>query len=110
MPSQITPCNRPVERLNLPADFYVSDEGLLLIVDVPGATETDIDISFKQGRLRVESPGRRSTKDGRLLRVFRVPDGYETSDIRATISAGTLRLEIPRKEAFKKVRIPVQAA
>jgi HSP20 family molecular chaperone IbpA len=93
----------------LPADFYAGDEGLLPIIDMPGATEKDIDSSFKQGRLRVEGPGNKSETDRRSRRILRVPEGNKTSDIQATVSAGTLRLEIPRKEAFKKVRIPVKA-
>ena len=98
-------------------DVYESSEELLLLVDVPGATNDGIDVQLDKGQLTILAK-RREDAPGSLLaaeyqpsdyqRVFSVPRGIDPSKIDAQLSGGVLRLRLPKSESVKPRRIEVK--
>jgi len=91
------------------ADFYTSDESLLILVEMVGVSKDDVQVTLEKGRLLVESQD--STGEGSLRRrAFRIPEDYDTAKTAATVERGVVRLHIPKRPEAKTVRIPVNAA
>ncbi len=98
-------------------DVYESVDELLLLVDVPGATNDGIDVQLDKGQLtilakrREDAPGSLLAAEYRVydyLRVFSVPQGIDPSKIDAQLSGGVLRLRLPKSESVKPRRIEVR--
>lgn len=98
-------------------DVYENVDELLLLVDVPGATNDGIEVQLDKGQLtilakrREDAPGSLLTAEYRpcdYLRVFSVPQGIDPSKIDAQLSGGVLRLRLPKSEAVKPRRIEVK--
>jgi HSP20 family protein len=98
-------------------DVYENVDELLLLVDVPGATNDGIDVQLDKGQLTILAK-RREDAPGSLLaaeyracdyqRVFSVPQGIDPSKIDAQLSGGVLRLRLPKSESVKPRRIEVK--
>ena len=93
---------------SMKADFYTSDENLLIVIDMPGVSKEDVKITFQEGRLRIE--GAAGAHGATCQRAFRLSDRYDTARTRATVERGVVRLEVPKHVNAKPVRIPVNAA
>ena len=98
-------------------DVYENVDELLLLVDVPGATNDGIDVQLDKGQLtilakrREDAPGSLLAAEYRTydyLRVFSVPQGIDPSKIDAQLSGGVLRLRLPKSESVKPRRIEVR--
>jgi HSP20 family protein len=98
-------------------DVYENVDELLLLVDVPGATNDGIDVQLDKGQLtilakrREDAPGSLLAAEYRscdYMRVFSVPQGIDPSKIDAQLSGGVLRLRLPKSEAVKPRRIEVK--
>jgi HSP20 family molecular chaperone IbpA len=98
-------------------DVYENVDELLLLVDVPGATNDGIDVQLDKGQLtilakrREDAPGALLATEYRAydyLRVFSVPQGIDPSKIDAQLSGGVLRLRLPKAESVKPRRIEVR--
>jgi HSP20 family protein len=98
-------------------DVYENLDELLLLVDVPGATNDGIDVQLDKGQLtilakrREDVPGSLLAAEYRAydyLRVFSVPQGIDPSKIDAQLSGGVLRLSLPKSESVKPRRIEVK--
>jgi HSP20 family molecular chaperone IbpA len=100
-------------------DVYENVDELLLLVDVPGATNDGIDVQLDKGQLTIVAKRREDTLGSLLaaeyrscdyLRVFSVPQGIDPSKIDAQLSGGVLRLRLPKSESVKPRRIEVKQA
>ncbi len=98
-------------------DVYENVDELLLLVDVPGATNEGIDVQLDKGQLtilakrREDAPGSVLAAEYRscdYLRVFSVPQGIDPAGIDAQLSGGVLRLRLPKSESVKPRRIEVK--
>jgi len=98
-------------------DVYENPDELLLLVDVPGATNEGIDVQLDKGQLTIVAKrsedasgallaGEYRTRD--YLRVFSVPQGIDSSRIDAQLSGGVLRLQLPKSDSVKPRRIDVK--
>lgn len=102
------------------ADILESEDGYLLVVDLPGATAETIDISAERNRLRIEA---RRSKD--VAREFRflseerslfldvelpLPPDADPSEAEAIVNRGVLELSVPKHVATEETRIPVDEA
>ena len=126
MANQTELSNRPSDRIEAVrqretvapvVDVYENADELLLLVDVPGASNDGIDVQLDKGQLtilaarREDAPGSLLTAEHRArdyLRVFSVPQGIDPSKIEAQLSGGTLRLRLPKSESVKPRRIEVK--
>jgi HSP20 family molecular chaperone IbpA len=98
-------------------DVYENSDELLLLVDVPGATNEGIDVQLDKGQLTIlakrneEGSGALLTAEYRTsdyLRAFSVPQGIDPSKIDAQLSGGVLRLRLPKADSVKPRRIEVK--
>ena len=100
-----------------PVDVYENADELLLVADVPGASYDGIDVQLEKGQLTIlarridETPGTPIVTEYRshdYFRVFSVPQGIDASKIDAQLTAGVLRLRLPKSESLKPRRIEVR--
>jgi HSP20 family protein len=98
-------------------DVYENADELLLLVDVPGATNDGMEVQLDKGQLTILAK-RREDAPGSLLaaeyracdysRVFSVPQGIDPAKIDAQLSGGVLLLRLPKADSVKPRRIEVK--
>jgi HSP20 family protein len=100
-------------------DVYENANELLVLADVPGATKESVAVHIDKGQLTLEAR-REPAPRGAVLeaeyravdyhRVFAVPQGIDASKIEATLTAGVLKIRLPKSEALKPRRIEIKAS
>lgn len=107
-------------RVYAPAvDIYEANDHFVVLADVPGVTESSIDITIEKNVLTIEGKVEEKHYDGLELsysefgvgdyyRAFTLSDDVDRDNIQATVSQGTLRLKLPKTEPSKK-KITVSA-
>lgn len=95
--------------LPLPVDIYEGADELLLLADLPGVEPAGLTVSFEAPELRIE--GRRGTGDASSVysRTFRVSEQIDSNAINAELSAGVLKLRLPKAAHTKPRKIEVRA-
>ena len=99
-------------------DILEQAEELLVLADLPGATNDQIDINFEKGVLTLHAkvPLRQGEDQRYLLREYGVGDYYRTfqvsesidvSRIAAEYANGVLTLHLPKAESIKPRKISV---
>jgi len=100
-------------------DVYENASELLVLADVPGATKDTITIHVDKGQLTLEarrdatdhgSPIQAEYRSVDYHRVFAVPQWIDASKIEAGLTAGVLRVRLPKSEALKPRRIEIKAS
>ena len=103
-------------------DIVENQDELLLIADVPGATDDGIDIDYERGRLTVQArvvPRQPPDRTNYLLqeygvgdfcRSFQVGEGIDAGKIHAEIAEGVLTVHLPKAAELKPRRIEVKSA
>jgi HSP20 family protein len=95
-------------------DIYENPEELLVVADVPGVEQKSLSIRLEKGELTFE--GRRSDAAEVSLsaenlpdyrRSFLVPQGVDAERIAADVSAGILKIHLPKSAALKPRQIPI---
>ncbi len=98
-------------------DVYENDDELLVVADVPGASHDGIDVQLEKGLLTIlarradettAAPVATEYRPRDYYRVFSVPQGIDASKIDAQLTAGVLRLRLPKSESLKPRRIEVK--
>lgn len=96
-------------------DIVEKDDGLEMIVDLPGVKKEDIKIELSKGCLIITASSnvekeekddsknylRRERSTGRYRRSFFVGDELTEDDIKAKFENGTLTINLPKKEQKK---------
>ena len=99
-----------------PVDIYETQEGLVVVADLPGVGKDGLDIQVHndmltlQGRSARSLPGTPIYKEFELagyFRQFQLSDTVDTQKIRAELKHGVLTLTLPKAEAAKPKRIEV---
>lgn len=98
-------------------DIVDTEKALQVTAELPGMSETDIDITVQDGvlTLRGEKKQEKTEKDanrylserhyGAFLRSFALPAGIDDSAIKATFDKGVLHITLPKlPEAAARVR------
>lgn len=95
--------------LPLPVDIYEGNDELLLLADLPGVEPAGLTVSFEAPELRIE--GRRGSGDASSVysRTFRVSEQIDSNGINAELSAGVLKLHLPKAAHTKPRKIEVRA-
>jgi len=99
-------------------DVYENDQEYLIVADLPGVKKEELKLDIDDDELKLE--GIRSVQDpGALVagecrpvdyrRKFVVPQGVDRDKIDAELSAGVLRLRLPKAEALRPRQIAVRA-
>lgn len=108
---------RELKNYLLPAvDIYETDEGLVLLADLPGVAKDALEINIEQGLLTIEGcPGQGVSGEevisefalSRFYRQFRLPDTLDGAGSSAVLKDGVLAITLPRAAAAKPRRIEV---
>lgn len=103
-----------------PVDIYEQDGTLVIVADMPGVSEKDVEVVLENGDLTLRGRPSRAEPSGSVLyaefepadfeRVFAVSDDVDPEGVRATIRNGVLRVELPKAKERQPRRIAVQAA
>jgi HSP20 family protein len=101
-------------------DVAESENGYLLIADLPGLEKSDISIIIEDGVLRIDGERKFNYKQekekyahferssGKFSRSFVLPDEVEAEKIEAKMSNGVLELIIPKAEIAKPKKIDIK--
>jgi HSP20 family molecular chaperone IbpA len=101
-------------------DIHETENGMILVADVPGVDESGLDLRVEKQVLRIEgrpvplAEGVRVHVDeigrGGFRRSFRLSEDLDASAIDATIRDGVLRVEIPKSERLKPRTIEIRSS
>lgn len=100
-------------------DIYETDDGSILLADVPGCDESSVDASIADGVLTIratraaeEFPDHEATlteyRPYDYERSFSVSDLVDTEKVTASVRDGVLRLELPKAEEAKPKKIEIK--
>jgi len=100
-------------------DVYENDKEYLILADLPGVKREDLRLDIDDDELTLEGP-RNPSVEGALLggecrpvdyrRKFVVPQGVDREKIDASLTAGVLRLSLPKAEALRPRQIAVRTS
>jgi len=111
----------PDERTFLPRfDVKETKEGYQFKADLPGLTESDIEISLTGNQLTVS--GKRETEShedndtfyacerqfGSFSRVFTLPEACDAEHVRAEMNKGVLTIALPKKPELQPRKIAIK--
>lgn len=108
----------PVRTFAPAADVYETADAYVLVLDMPGAEEKNIEVTTENGVLNVAaavSPAagggmtalREEFPPRRWYRAFDLGDGIDTAGITGKFARGVLRLNLPKHETVKAKRIAI---
>jgi HSP20 family molecular chaperone IbpA len=102
-------------------DVFESEEELLLVADLPGVRKKDLSIEVHDGTLSLE--GRWSAEQGEssnllsaefvpadYVRRFSLPEGLDLEKIKADLTDGILRVQLPKAASLKPRQIPISTS
>lgn len=111
---------RARERYRSPAvDIYETEDGLVLLADLPGVEKDGLEIELDRGLLTIagrqsralqEDEARREYVLQNFYRQFRLPDTLDAAATSAVLKNGVLTLKLPRAAAARPRRIEVATA
>lgn len=100
-------------------DIREEEDRYLLVADLPGVDRKDVEITVEEHVLTFkgerttekdessEGYQRRERVHGEFLRQFTLPDTADTENIRATVTAGVLEIEVPKQQKLQPKKITV---
>lgn len=108
-------------RVHTPAtDIYETDQGLVLVIDLPGVVPDAIDVTLEQHVLTIRAhtedrppPGYslayQEYEPGDFERSFTLSERVDAERIEARMNDGVLRLLVPKPQAAEAQRIQVRS-
>ena len=101
------------------ACIYENDEGLIVLLDVPGVPKGQVKIEVDETEtLQVRARNAFSEPSGAMFREwqpgdyyrsFRLGQGFDKDAISARLEEGVLELRIPRREEMKPRKVAIEA-
>ncbi|ELZ44043.1 heat shock protein Hsp20 [Halorubrum coriense DSM 10284] len=102
------------------ADLLESDDGYVLVVDLPGATAETTEVLVEDGRIDIEGRREKAVPDGfEYVREDRplfldaelpLPNDADGAGADAEIDRGVLEISLPKRERDVSTSIPVDDA
>jgi HSP20 family protein len=101
-------------------DIYETDAGIVVIADIPGVDQKNVDISLDKNILTLNAFADVDLPQGFNLqygeyepgdfqRTFRITDEIDKDKIEAKVTNGVLQIRLPKAETSKAMKIPVSA-
>jgi HSP20 family protein len=101
------------------ADIYESENDIVVVADIPGASQDSVDITLDKNVLTIDAFVDPDIPEGYSLawgeyevgdyqRSFRLSSEIDRDKIEATVANGELRLRLPKAEEAKAKKIPVK--
>lgn len=101
-----------------PVDIYENAAEYLVIADMPGVTNDDVQIRFEEGELTIRAT-REYKGEGQVLgselhnadylRRFTIPETVDADKIDAKLTAGVLHLHLPKASRARPRQIAVKS-
>lgn len=99
-------------------DAYETEQGLTLVMEMPGVSRENLDVSLEEGVLRIEGrldfskykglePIYTEYNVGHYARSFSLSDQVDRDNIAATLQDGVLTLTLPKSPAARPRRIAI---
>ena len=102
-----------------PVDIYEMPESLVVMADVPGVSQEDLDIRVDNNVLTIQGRAKHAVTDEstyreyelvNVFRQFELTDTVDQSKISADLKHGVLTLVLPKAEAAKPRQIAVRVS
>src|SRR5690606_21884028 len=97
-----------VTRIAPPSDVYESEKDYLLVLDVPGADGSGIDVEVDKQVLKVTAKRAQASESSVYAREFHIPPGVDVDHISANVKAGVLSVALPKRPEVRPRRINVE--
>lgn len=103
-------------------DIHETNDSFLLMAEVPGVKQEDIQVSIEGGTLSLKGERKRETQVtedqyhrieqsyGRFERSIVLPSVVDANRVKATYREGVLEIQLPKKEEAKPKEIKVEVA
>ena len=115
---QVTATREETRTLTPPVDIFETNEGLAVVVDLPGVEKDDVDINVEnrilsiRGKAKSVLPGDPWRREYQLMdffRQFELGDAADRDAIRAEMKYGVLTIHLPKakEKAPKKIAVTV---
>jgi HSP20 family protein len=101
-----------------PVDVFENADEVLVVADVPGVPNDQIDVRVENGTLTLQARRAEETAAPALareydvadyVRTFRIPAGVDAANISAEAKNGTVLVRLPKIAAIKPRKIAVRA-
>lgn len=100
-------------------DVYERDDALVLLADMPGVGESDVELHLENDVLTIRGTTTFATEEGQDVlysefthgtyeRVFTLSQDVDRDHIKASMKNGVLRVTLPKAEQAKPRKISVQ--
>ena len=121
-PAETEEMFQPLRRTIKPRiDVFEAGESTMILADMPGVNESDINITLEKDHLTIEGPVADRAPEGykavysefclgNYKRSFLLSDEIDRDNIEASFENGVLRLSLPKLESAKARKIAVQSA
>jgi HSP20 family protein len=102
-----------------PVDIYETQEGFVVLADLPGVAQEALDVRVEQNRLTIRGQARRRVPGEAVSRAyalvnffrqFELSANVDQRQITAELKSGVLTVTLPKAEEAKLRQIVVQAA
>lgn len=102
-------------------DVFETGEAYFFCVDLPGAKPDDVNVTYEDGTLTIDARVQsRQPQDqefvahefgvGHFIRCFTISAPVDSAGIQAELKNGELTLTVPKTEAAKTRKIPINAS
>jgi HSP20 family protein len=101
------------------ADIFEDDDGMTLIIDMPGVLKEDVNIRLEEDQLSIYGKVTRPAFEAKLVfgeyrigdyaRSFILPETIDRAKIEANMKNGVLNLKLPKAEYTKPRQIEIKA-
>jgi HSP20 family protein len=117
---QAAECTPDRQTFSPRADIIETGDSVVVVADMPGVGEDDVDITLDKSTLTIRGRVNRAEPEGLGLthrefvegdyeRSFALSDGVDRDGIEATVSNGIVRLTLPKSTAVAARKIQVRA-
>jgi len=103
-------------------DIYETDNELVVVAELPGASEDDIAVRVDKGVLTIEAQAKFPTpgagyartyvsfEPGQYFRAFALSDEVDRERITASVANGVLTVHLPKAEVARTRKIEIKSA
>lgn len=120
MTNEVQKNEEQLETFRPATDIIEKDEGLFLLMDMPGVSKENLNIDLNENSLRVSGKAYAPTSenekfidreftDGEYVRSFTIADVVDRENIKATLKNGVLELFLPKVPEVQPKRIEITA-
>jgi HSP20 family molecular chaperone IbpA len=108
--NHVTEENRPVRWMSPMVDIYDNSKEVVLIADLPGVVEKDLQLEVASGVLTLEAPVTVLQEDDRrgYYRRFKLSDQIDSDSGNAELKDGVLTMRLPKVVEAQPKKIAVK--